>query len=64
MVMVVVMVWSMMVMAGGVVMTVPSVMSARSRASEYKTGHCNGRKHYCHFLVHVFLLFLSLSTMH
>ena len=39
-----------------------SAMRPWTRTGEYKTGHCHRCDHYCQFLVHVFLLFLSLLT--
>ena len=56
----------MVVMRSGMMMT-RSTMEARSammstRTGKRKTGHCCCYNHYCQFLVHVFLLFLSLLT--
>ena len=57
-----VMPWRMMVITESPVMS--PMMSARPWTSEYEASHGNGHKHYCQFLVHVFLLFLSLLTMY
>ena len=38
-------------------------MEPRTRTGEHHTCRCHGHQHYYHFLVHVFLLFLSLLTM-
>ena len=56
----------MMVMMRHMMMT-RSMMEARSAmmsagTGKRKTGHCCCYNHYCQFLVHVFLLFLSLLT--
>jgi hypothetical protein len=37
-------------------------MEPRTWTGEHHTCRCHGRQHYYQFLVHVFLLFLSLST--
>jgi hypothetical protein len=58
-----VMAMSIVVMMRGVMVMMSPVMSSWTRAGEYDTGHCGRRKHYCQFLVHVFLLFLSLLTI-
>jgi hypothetical protein len=38
-------------------------MEPRTRTGEHHACRCHGYQHYYQFLVHVFLLFLSLSTM-
>ena len=40
----------------------PTVESARARTGEHHTSRCHSCQHHYQFLVHVFLLFLSLST--
>ena len=50
------------IVARAAMMTRAAVMTTRAWTGKYKSGHCNGHKHYCQFLVHVFLLFLSLLT--
>ena len=64
MVMVVVRTMSMAAHGGRCAVASPrAAVGSRARSRKHNSSRCHGRHHYYQFLVHVYLLFLSLSTL-